>query len=202
MNNKVELAAILTGGAATRMGGRKADLPVSGVPMSERVLRSIAPFANEVVCVGHINPLEHLGVGIAADLFPGKASIGGIATALDHAQKLNGPDSWVLCVGCDMPLIKSEVLQLLLSRRSGCDIVMPITAFGPEPLCALYRAGLFGTIKAQVEADNLRIRNLLDTTEACRLGEDDIRRLDPELISFVNVNRPDDLERVEHLLEA
>jgi molybdopterin-guanine dinucleotide biosynthesis protein A len=202
MNDKIELAAILTGGAAKRMGGRKADLPVNGVPMSELVLSSIAPFAYEAICVGHINPLEHLGVEAIEDLFPGKSSIGGIATALEYAQKRNGPDSWVLCVGCDMPLIKSEVIELLLSRRDGCNIVMPMTKFGPEPLCALYRADLFNTIKSQIEEHNLRIRTLLETTQACRLGEDDVRRVDPELTSFINVNRPGDLERVEHLLNT
>jgi molybdopterin-guanine dinucleotide biosynthesis protein A len=202
MNDKVELAAILTGGAAKRMGGRKADLPVGGVPMTELVLRSLEPFARETVCVGHLNPLEHMGVEAVPDLYTDKASLGGIATALDYALKRNGPDSWVLCVGCDMPLIKPKVLELLLSKRSECQIVMPVTGHGPEPLCALYRASLFDTVRRQLEGGNLRILSLLDTAEACRLSEDEIRRVDPELISFVNVNRPADLERVESLLKT
>jgi molybdopterin-guanine dinucleotide biosynthesis protein A len=202
MSDMVELAAILTGGAAKRMGGRKADLPVAGVSMSERVLESVGPFAREVVCVGHVNPLEQLGVAAVGDLFPGKSSLGGIATALEYALKKNGPDAWVLCVGCDMPLINPKVLELLVARRAGCNVVMPVTEMGPEPLCALYRAGFFDTVKGQIEEGNLRILDLLEATDACRVYEDEIRRVDPELISFINVNRPADLKRVEGLLKT
>jgi molybdopterin-guanine dinucleotide biosynthesis protein A len=202
MNEKVELAAILTGGAAKRMGGRKADLPVGGVPMTELVRERVAPFAHEIVCVGHINPLEHLGINALPDLYPVKASLGGIATALNYALQHKGSDSWVLAVGCDMPVIQPELLELLLSRRSGCDIVMPLTDFGPEPLCALYRAGIFDTIKDQITQGNMRILNLLDTAKVHRLNEAAIRQVDPEFTSFINVNRPGDLERVELLLSS
>lgn len=197
MIEKIDLAAILTGGAAKRMGGRKADLPVNGVSLTELAYDSIAPLAHEVVCVGYVNPLSHLGIKAVDDLYNIKASIGGIATALDYAGKTIGADSYVLIVGCDMPSIKHELLELLISRRQGHDVVMPMTGFGPEPLCALYRAGIADVFRTNIEQGNLRIKNVLKSVKACILEESELRSADPDLSSFINVNRPEDLARVQ-----
>jgi molybdopterin-guanine dinucleotide biosynthesis protein A len=200
MTKLVEFGAILTGGAAKRMGGSKADLPIGGISMSERVLKSISPFTKENICIGHINPLLHLGIKQREDLYPGKSSMGGVATALAFALKESGPDSWVLIVGCDMPLIKPQVLELLLAHREDNKIVMPQTSFGYEPLCALYRADLLLTVTKEIERGNLQVLHLLELVKAHRLCEKEIRRVDPELLSFINVNRPEDLKRVKELL--
>lgn len=194
MAPRVALAAVLTGGAARRMGVRKADLPYDGAPLVERVWDVVRRFAQEVVCVGGGPFLAHRGVETLPDEFPGADSLGGIATALGHALRVMGPDAWVLVNACDMPHLKPDMLNLLIAQaRDGDDIVVPRTALGFEPLCALYRARVRPFAAAQIEAGNLRIRDLFRAVATREVGEELLRKADPELASFRNINRPEDI---------
>lgn len=196
---RIDYGAILTGGAARRMGGSKADMPIGGVPLVELAYRSIARSCREVYCVGGTAYLASLGIPTIPDLFPGADSLGGTATALKHALDLSGPNAWVLVTGCDMPLDKAPVLDLLASRREGRDIVAPHVGLGFEPMCTLYRAGVYPVFEEQIRAGNLRIRDVFNKVGTGIVGVEELRAVDPGLHAFVNVNRPEDLEMVRRL---
>ena len=199
---RLELGAILTGGAASRMGGRKADLTIGGLSLAEMTHGCIAPLCRNVVCVGGKGFLADRGVPTIPDLFPGADSMGGVATALKYALDNMGPDSWVLCVGCDMPFISPALLTLLSSKREGCDIVTPHSGPGFEPLCSLYRAGIFPVFDRRIKAGWLSIRDVFPQVATKTVREEELRSVDPRLCSFVNVNRPGDLEAVRKILEG
>lgn len=178
------------------MGGRKADLVVGGLTLAAHVHRRISPFCGEVVCVGGSAYLSGIGVETIPDRFPGADSMGGIATALHYALEKYGENAWVLCVACDMPLISPEVLSLIIGRREGRDIVATHTGPGYEPLCSLYRAGVYPVLERRIAEGNLRLRDIFGLVNTLTVGEAELRRLDPELVSFSNVNRPEDVATV------
>lgn len=197
----IDYGAILTGGAARRMGGRKADMPIGGVPLVELAYRSIAASCREVYCVGGPSYLARLGVPTIPDLFPGADSLGGIATALKRALDLSGPSAWVLVTGCDMPLPKAAVVELLAAKKAGRDIVTPHVGLGFEPMCTVYRAGVYPVFEEQIRAGNLRIRDVFNKVTTGIVNLDELKKVDPELNAFVNVNRPEELARAEGLLK-
>jgi molybdopterin-guanine dinucleotide biosynthesis protein A len=176
------------------MGSDKASIPVEGVPLLERVLRSARDVAERMIVVG--GPARTLDAGIVhlPDRYPAANSMGGIATALWHAR--NGPyvAEWVLCLACDMPFLVPEVLAHLWSVRRGADIVVPRLAAGYEPLCALYRNCCLLEFEEEIRRGRLGIRHVFPRVRTREVPEAELRRLDPQLRCFVNVNRPADLE--------
>lgn len=196
----IPLAAILTGGKASRMGGRKERLTLAGRPLVEHVYGRVRQAARRVVCVGGEGGLGGQGVETIPDLFPGADSLGGIATALIHARLMLGEDALVLCVACDMPFVEPDLLLALFGLAGGRDIVVPRTGAGYEPLCALYRARAADLFADRARRGELRIRDVFALLPTLEVEESTLRRHDPALVSFWNVNRPGDLERAETLL--
>ncbi|PLX40430.1 MAG: hypothetical protein C0609_12070 [Deltaproteobacteria bacterium] len=195
---QLDFAAILTGGRATRMGANKSLLPTGGVPLVERVYEAVYPLAGETLCVG-----TDVGLPVVTvpDLFPGADSLGGIATALDYARQKNGEDALVLCVGCDMPLIRRKLLEGLIQRAEGYEVVVPRNPEGYEPLLAIYRASCFSTIASQIESGNLRVRAIFGKLKTREVSGEELAAMDPDGRSFFNVNRPEDLAALSELEE-
>lgn len=197
---RLDLGAILTGGAAKRMGGRKADLEVAGRTLTEHVHLRIKDSCVKVVCVGGDRALAPEGIELIPDLFPGADSLGGIATALKYALDEMGPEAWVLCVGCDMPLISPRVIELIASRRRGRDVVATHTGPGYEPLCSIYRAGIYPLLEERILAGLLRVRDVFALADTVVVGRDELQEADPGLAGFCNVNSPADLAKVSRAL--
>lgn len=198
--NRIPLAAILAGGRATRMGRDKADILLGGIPLIERVFDRVREVAEAVVVVGGPQRMDHRGVPTLPDRYPGANAVGGIATALVHALQLEGPKAWVLCVACDTPFLEPALLRLLAARRRNADIVVPRTSQGWEPLCALYRATCLPGFEQAIAKGNLRVLDAYSQVRCQTVLEEELRRVDPDLQSFFNVNRPADLALAEQLV--
>jgi molybdopterin-guanine dinucleotide biosynthesis protein A len=184
------------------MGRNKALLALGGAPLVERVWKKVRTSAEQVVCVGGEGGLEDKGIETIPDLFPGADSIGGIATALEHAARTLGDQARVICVACDMPLIEPALLHALAERAVDHDIVVPRTALGYEPLCAVYRAGIHTVFVAQIREKKLSIRGTFGWVDTLEVEEPTLRRFDPHLHSFLNVNRPEDMKVAERLIRG
>ena len=202
MVEKIPLTAILAGGKARRMGVDKVALLLDGVPLVERVWARVASVSESVVAIGGVPRLQHLGVPTIPDRHPGTDSMGGIATALWHAANAADSLEWVLCVACDMPLIEPRLLTHLYGLRRGWDVVVPRVAAGHEPLCAFYRVSCLAVFEGEIRRGNLRVRDVIRAVRSREVGEQELRAFDPELRSFLNVNRPADLEVAERILRG
>ncbi|MEW6487906.1 MAG: molybdenum cofactor guanylyltransferase [Thermodesulfobacteriota bacterium] len=199
MSPQAPLAAILAGGRSRRMGADKVSLPLAGVPLLERVWSRVAQAAERVVVVGGPPRLDGKGVPTLPDRYPGADSMGGVATALAHAAGAVEADGPVLCVACDLPFVEPALLRYLVSLCPGWEAVVPRVAAGYEPLCALYRPSALPVFEREIARGNLRLRDAFGQLRTREVGEEELRRFDPELCSFLNVNRPEDFERARRL---
>ena len=195
------LAAILCGGRASRMGTDKALVTLGGLPLVERVRAQVQGLVGRVVAVGGSSAVSRLGFDMVPDRYPGANSMGGIATALGYARECCGEGSWVLALACDLPFLEPRLLAHLADLRSGHDVVVPRVAAGYEPLCALYRTTCLPTMEELIHQDHLRIITVFDRVRTREVEETELRRFDPGLCSFINLNRPEDLERARQLVE-
>jgi len=77
-------AAIIAGGAATRLGGlSKSSLVVDGRSIAERLLEALrATFGRVLVVANDPAPWSGLGVEVTADLRPGAGPLAGVHAAL------------------------------------------------------------------------------------------------------------------------
>ena len=184
-------AIILAGGESRRMGRDKAALLWKGVPLIEHVIKALHPFEVPMIVVNRdVNSRDYSGARSVSDLFPGTGPVGGILTGLKSSEA-----GWHIVVACDMPFLKREVFDLLLTEAgSDFDAVAPVHAGGVEPLCALYRTSAIPGLQAFLDSGRRAAHLALKTLRVKEISEDRLRFIDPDLSCFTNWNRPEDLK--------
>lgn len=196
-------AVILAGGQSRRLGRDKAVEPFAGEPLIRRVIRraSKAVSARHVVVVvadtarAAALPLDDHHV-TAVDVFPNCGSLGGIYTGLNAALT-----DWSLVTACDMPFLSVPLLAHMAGLRDGADAVVPIVDGRPEPTHALYARRCLPAIEKRLRAGQLKISGFFDDVSVRYVPENDIKLFDPDLLSFFNINRPEDLARAMELAQ-
>ncbi|MDE2788479.1 MAG: molybdenum cofactor guanylyltransferase [Chloroflexota bacterium] len=201
VDNTPITAVILAGGQSRRLGRDKAIEPFDGEPLIRRVIRraSEAVSSSQVIVVvadperTAALPLDddHL---TAVDVFPDCGSLGGIYTGLNASST-----DWSLVAACDMPFLSAPLLAHMAGLRDGVDAVVPVVDGRPEPTHALYNRRCLPAIEGRLRAGQLKISGFFDDVAVRYVPEDDIRRFDPDLLSFFNINRPEDLSRAMEL---
>lgn len=192
---------ILAGGRSRRLGRDKAVELFGGQPLIRRAIDRVAPLTGEIVVVvadsarGKALPLD-ADHRVAVDIYPDGGSLGGIFSGLSAAA-----NNWGLVVACDMPFLNPRLLEYMLARRGDCDAVVPQPGDFPEPTHALYSRACLPHIEARLQAGDLKISGFFDEVRVRYLEEGEVRQFDPDLLSFFNVNSPEDLARA-HALAA
>ena len=129
------------------------------------------------------------------DIYPDKGSLGGIFTGLSAIES-----EWGIVVAGDMPFLNVELLGYMLSVREGFDAVVPRLDGRPEPTHAAYSIACLPHIERRVLADDLKITGFFDDVRVNIVPEDQVEKLDPERLSFFNVNTQQDLDRALDLV--
>jgi molybdopterin-guanine dinucleotide biosynthesis protein A len=101
-----------------------------------------------------------------------------------------------LVVAVDMPLVQARLVSFLLSQAMGDALVVPIVEGVPQVLFALYPRSVLPLIEECLRQGRRDPRSLLEGAPVRYIEEEELRRVDPELRSFVNVNTPDELRKL------
>jgi molybdopterin-guanine dinucleotide biosynthesis protein A len=189
---------ILAGGLSTRFDGLdKALIRVDGRSILDRLLATFSGLFDETILVTN-SPENYLewDLQIVTDLYAARSSLTGIHAALTYAAC-----SHVFVSACDVPFLQTAVIRALLQAvQPHIDVVIPVTSAGFEPLCAVYSKKCLQTIERNLDRGNFKIQKIFNKLNLKPVSEATLRRLDPELLSFFNLNSPADLERAEALL--
>ena len=184
-------AIILAGGKGDRLGKPKASLRLGEKTLLEIVVERVSQRFLQVIIVAS-DPGLNSPLPVVVDEFPGCGPLGGLYTGLTHS-----PDLHNFVIACDMPFIRLELIDLLMSRIEGWDAVVPKAADGLHPLCAAYSRGCLDAIRQQLENGNLRVSSFLPTVKVSYLEEAELRTADPDLISLFNINSRQDYEQAK-----
>ncbi len=187
-------AIVLAGGRSERMGQDKALLRVCGRTLLETVVAMLEPLVREVIVVADRADRYALSAArVVGDDYPQTGPLGGILTGLREL----GAGSH-LVVACDMPTLQPALLQLLLDAASSeWDAVVPEVGGRPEPLCAVYCDTAAEPLRRFLESGRRAVHLALTQIRTRRIPEAELRRLDPDLLTFTNLNTPPDLERLQ-----
>lgn len=188
---------ILAGGLNTRFSGiEKAFISVGG----KRILDSLYRIHNDVfedVIIVTNDPLKYLewDALIVSDLLPIRSSLTGIHTGLYFTRT---PFAFVSA--CDAPFLKKEVVETIVDACSdNIDVVIPKTAAGLEPLCAVYSTRCLEAIERHLWKNQLKIQLFFRKMRVRHIAEGKLRHVDPHLDSFFNINTPSDLIQAESI---
>jgi molybdopterin-guanine dinucleotide biosynthesis protein A len=183
---------ILAGGKSTRYGTNKAFAEVQGVRLIERTIRVMGSVCPRLLLVTN-TPAEYayLQLPMVEDLIKGLGPLGGIYTGLEVIEDENG-----LFVACDMPFLREDLLRYMVTLRGDFDAVVPRIDWMVEPLHALYTKKCLPSLRKFIRSQELQILKFFQKIKVRYVEEEEIRKIDPDLKSFFNINRPEDLERI------
>ena len=187
---------ILAGGLNTRFTGRdKALLEIGGKSILSRILEVFRAVFDEIILVSN-NPQQHLkqDLHIVTDLIQVRSSLTGIHTGLFYSS-----NPYIFCSGCDTPFLKKDLVECVLERiKPGIDLLIPETSAGLEPLCAVYSKESLSAVERKLLQNKCKIHKIFKQNRIRRIPEKALRIKDPDLISFLNINTPEDLEKARH----
>ncbi len=187
-------AIVLAGGRSMRMGQDKALLRTNGLTLLETVVATLHPLAGEIVIVADQAEKYLLpNCRVVGDLYPQTGPLGGVLTGLSEL----GAGAH-LVVACDMPTLQPALLRLLIdSMGPEWDVVVPEVEGRMEPLCAVYSDTVVSALQAFLDSGGRALHKALGTVRTRRIPEAELRLYDPTLLTFTNLNKPDDLERLQ-----
>jgi molybdopterin-guanine dinucleotide biosynthesis protein A len=183
---------VLAGGSSRRMGRDKARLELDGRDLIGLVVDRLSAICGEVLIVGtDPTPYSDLGAGLVADVFPGVGVLGGL-----HAGLRAASCELALAVGCDMPFLDTELLLAFAGWAEGYDVALLRQDRQVEPLHAAYRRTCIEAMEEAIRAGDRRVVSFFERVSVHYVTPDQVRRLDPDLRSFRNVNTAEDWQAV------
>jgi molybdopterin-guanine dinucleotide biosynthesis protein A len=191
---------ILAGGRGERLGlGKpKAWVPVAGVTLLERALVALAPHAGGLWVVAPrgmaLPPGDYRRV---EDVAGAAGPLAGLAAAL---EAVGAGD--VLVLGVDYPLVRPALLELLARRPGAGHAAVPRVGGRLHPLVARHPAAAAPALRARLERGERALVPAVLALGPDLVEESELRVVDPDLRSFLNVNTPADLERAVRALEG
>ncbi len=205
-------AIVLAGGGSTRLAplglgpGGKAALAVAGEPCLARVCRVLAEVVPRVVVVaadGQPLPPLAAGVEVIRDTRPAGGPLAGLCDGLAHVAAGPNPPRLAFVASCDVPLLAPAVVARLLAiaRESRARFVVPVVAGHPQVLVSVIACDLLPVLAAAAAAGH-GPRRVLDelVAEAAPVRLVDAAELadiDPGLTSFVDLDTPADVARLD-----
>lgn len=197
-------AAILAGGRSARMGMPKAALPFGGATVLERILDQLRPSFNEIVLslAPEANELFSVERAIAnrddlivvRDAEPWAGPVPALVRAFAAAKS-----EILFACSCDLPLLDARVAVALCTMVGAHDAAIPEIGGQLQPLHAAYRRESAAALTAMVAAGEARLRTIAERIDARRVGEHELRALDPELRSFIDIDTAADYARALRL---
>jgi molybdenum cofactor guanylyltransferase len=188
-------AIILTGGKSSRMGSSKALLPFGNEPLIVHIVRTLRrKFKQIIVVAAPDQELPVLPAKVVRDEVAYQGPVGGIYYGLKAATR-----SAAFVTSCDAAFLSLPLISFLQSKILDHDVVAPYWQDRFQPLQAVYRRKVLPLLKEQLERGELRPIFLYDRVRTYKVSEEEIRRFDPEGLSFFNMNAPEDYARALQL---
>ena len=111
----------------------------------------------------------------------------------------------VFTLSCDMPLIKYEVIKLIINSIGEYDCCIPRWNNGfLEPLCAIYPTKkACSKAKLNLESQTYKLINILENEWNINYlsVENEIQKFDEKLTTFININGPIDIEKLVEIYQ-
>lgn len=191
-------AIILAGGRSSRMGTPKEALDFGGVTILQRIVDELTPLFAEVLVVGA--PQGKIEVS-SVRLLHDETAFAGPLDALRRGLVASSNQIAFAC-SCDLPLLKADLATGLCAMLETFEAAIPTVNGHDQPLCAAYRKDAASKIAAILDSGDKRMQTLVSALNTRSVVDIELRRFDPDLRSFMNVNTPADYAKALALLKT
>lgn len=187
-------ALILSGGQSSRMGRDKATLPFGPELMLHRVIRLVSQIVdpNQIVVVAasqQILPAIPAAVRVTHDERYNRGPLEALAAGL---RVVATSSDAVYVTSCDVPLLVPAFVKRMFEFLGNHQIAVPRDGQLHHPLAAVYRPSVLANVQRLLDAELLRIRSLFDLVDTREVAVEELREVDPDLLSLENLNHRED----------
>src|SRR4051812_7745360 len=177
------------------MGQDKAFLQLDGKFLIDHAMRRLKVFDCDIFLVGDRTRLNAFG-RVIEDRFSDAGPLAGIHRALERSDtELN------IVTAVDIPLVPATFLEKLVrtAKSVESEVVLPKTVGGYQPLCAVYKKEFFGVVDSALKAGRRKIDEVI-LSRPHTIFDAEKEGFSSDF--FLNVNTPEDLQRVQRALSA
>lgn len=193
-------ALILAGGKGKRMGFQeKALMDINGRPLISFVIKRLEKVVDEIIISVRDKAQKELlmsvlpGYTYVCDVHKNTGPLSGIISGLSACK-----EKYCFIAACDMPFINEKVVELLFEMSKNHDAAIPRREDGwIETLHAVYKC------RPMIDETNLAIINgetkilvPINKMKVNYVEMEYIRKIDPDLRTFININTPEELDNV------
>lgn len=199
---------IQAGGESRRMGRSKATVPFLGKPLITRLVRRLAPVADELIITTNEpdnlaflhGEFPDVAIQLVSDATDERGALPGLYTALGAAH-----NPIVAVIACDMvfaspALVMAEALDI---AKTGADVIVPSNSNGLEPFHALYRRlACLPAVRAALDRGEKRAQAFFPDVNVSLFPQDRVLEVEPMGGCFINANTPEELRTLEQVVAA
>jgi molybdenum cofactor guanylyltransferase len=195
---------VLAGGLSRRMGGGDKGLAqLAGRPMLAHVVERARAQTAVLLLNGNgdADRFAEFELPVAADVVPGFAGpLAGILTGLEWLRTEHPGLGWLASFACDSPLLPADLVARLWAAvtAEGAHMACATSGGRLQPVFGLWPVTLAESLRHAVVEDGIRSVGAFAAGRKLARVDWPAGDADP----FVNINTPEELERVEQLLTA
>ena len=166
-------------------------LVFQGKTFLEQVTSQVAKVTGPIVLVGGTDFSQHElpNVMLGQDENPDSGPLEGIRVGLKMLEPLV---EYAFVTSCDVPLIKPELIQFLISQMQDHTAIVPRDGNRIYGMTAIYKTSLWKELGERVKNRKLRVSDLATAFDARIIEVDELKRVDANLDSMTNINTPAD----------
>lgn len=185
-------AVILAGGQSCRMGFDKQDLQIKRENIMRKTIRELSQTFPDIVVVTN-TPERYAGmpVRLAKDRYRNCGPLAGLEVGLAESRS-----QYVFLRACDMPVYDDRYVRYMMEQLRINPVAVCTTEIhgNIEPFNSFYHQSLLADAQHQLKTGRKSFRALMDRHPMICISEDTVRRFDPDLSQFINLNTPEEYQ--------
>lgn len=183
---------ILAGGKSSRMGSDKGLIYLNGKMFVEHVIEAMKPLVSDIIIVSNNSKYNRFGYPRVEDDIKDSGPLAGLYSGLKHTSA-----EFNLVLSCDIPLIKTEILEQLVDTDYKSYEVTQIESNSKTmPLIAIYKKQCMNKCLDLIEQGERRLRIAVSQMKTKTI------LIDKELDIFVlNINTKEDIKDIGYAIE-
>ena len=176
---------ILSGGKSSRMGTDKGFLKLKGKTFMEHSIDALKPLVSEIIIISNNTAYDVFKLKRVNDMIENAGPLAGVYTGLKHSKT-----DYNLVLSCDIPLINTDILKLLIDAIDDTSEIVQIENNGKtSPLIALYKTSCANKFYKLLIEGERRLRNAVNQCNTKQI------KLNSEIgIYTSNVNTPEEFK--------
>ena len=180
------------------MGFPKAFLALGNTTLIETVISQLRPIFRRVMVIARDSKgLTDLDAVVLTDQRMERGPLVGVARGLAVSDA-----PWCFVVGCDMPFLRQDVIQRMALHLDNCDVLAARVDGHLQPLHAFYSRRCLPIAKRLLDYGVTSLQAIFPSCNVSSLESDVLLDIDPELLSFRDLDTVDDYHAALKLVQG